>query len=103
MTTNLLASTRSKIDRAKKHFADLSVEISAYHGRNPYRIVIDTHSEPPKELYRFQFTEAIPCGWGSMIGDVIHNLRSALDTLATALAVLNGTTSPASCERPISQ
>ena len=37
----MLTSTKAKIDRAKKHLAELSAEIAAYHGRNPYRIVID--------------------------------------------------------------
>ena len=95
MSKLLLSSTYAKINRAKKHLADLSAEITAYVGRNPYRIFVDTDSKPLHERYRFFFTEEIPCEWGSMVGDVIHNLRAALDTLATAMTVANGKTSPA--------
>jgi hypothetical protein len=50
--------------------------------------------------------EPIPDDWGPLIGDVLHNLRSALDHLAHALAVENvGTPLPkeigASVEFPI--
>lgn len=89
----LLSSTEAKIARAKKHLAELEVEVAAFHGRNPYRIETDRNSEPGHELYRFRFVEAIPREWGTVIGDVIHNLRGALDNLATSLAVHNGTTS----------
>ncbi len=93
MSTDLLAGTKSKIGRAKKHLADLGAEISAYHGRTPYRIISDRQSKPGHELYRFEFTEAIPCEWGPVVGDIVHNLRGALDTLATAMVVANGKTS----------
>jgi hypothetical protein len=93
MNADLLVGTKLKINRAKKHLAELSAEISAYHGRNPYRIISDKESKPGHELYRIEFIEAIPLEWGTMVGDVIHNLRAALDTLATALVIANGKTS----------
>jgi len=34
-------------------------------------------------------------GWGAIIGDVVHNLRSALDHLVWALTLVNGHTPPA--------
>lgn len=90
---DFLASPKAKVGRAKKHLADLQIDVSAYHRRQPYRIETDRESKAGYELYRFRFIEPIPEVWGSAVGDVIHNLRSALDTLATALAVHNGTTS----------
>lgn len=93
MSVALLSSTRAKVNRAEKHFRDLSTEVSAYLDKHPYRIVCDMDSDPPKKLYRFFFNETIPCEWGAMIGDVVHNLRASLDNLATALVVLNGCTS----------
>ena len=93
MPSDPLFSAQAKIRRAKRHLSDLSAEVSAYHGRNPYSIVSDMDSKPGQELYRFEFTEPIPCEWGSAVGDIIHNLRTALDTLATALVIANGKTS----------
>jgi hypothetical protein len=95
MSSDLLASTNSKINRAKKHLAELEAEIAAYHRGNPYHIVTDKDTEPGYELYRFVFIKPIPCSLGSVIGDVIHNLRAALDTLATALVIANGEKSTA--------
>lgn len=80
-----LPNARIKIDRAKYHFAELEAEIGAYHARNPYRIVIDTESEPGEKLCRFEFVEPIPAHLGGIIGDVVHNLRAALDNLAVDL------------------
>jgi len=88
----LLASTLAKIDRAKKHLGELTGEIGAFHARNPYRIMIDKDSKPGHELHRVRFLEDIPVSWGTIVGDVLHNLRSSLDNLASALVVANGRT-----------
>lgn len=92
MASVLLASPLAKIDRAKKHLGDLAGEISAFHARNPYRIVIDKDSKPGHELHRVRFLEDIPVCWGTIVGDVLHNLRSSLDNLASALVIANGRT-----------
>jgi hypothetical protein len=90
MTTPDLAGVRIKIDRAKKHFDDLKTEMSAFYARNPYRILRDEESEPATKIYRVQMIEDIPATWSGIIGDTIHNLRSALDSLATNLVVRGG-------------
>lgn len=91
--SELLVSARLKVDRAKKHLSDLQAEITGFHARNPYCIICDAESKPGHELYRFEFVEHIPIPWGAIIGDIVHNLRAALDNAATALAVANGRTS----------
>jgi hypothetical protein len=89
----LLTSSKAKIDRADKHLAELVSEISGFHARQPYYLVEDTQSEPGHDVYRVHIKEPIPDTWGTIVGDTIHNLRSALDTLAVALLAANGVTS----------
>ncbi len=79
-----------KIERAQTHLNNLRVEVEAFHGRKPYRIIADNSSEPGKILFRVKIIECVPAGWSAIIGDIIHNLRSSLDLLATALVVANG-------------
>ena len=93
MATDPLFSVRVKIDRAKKHLNELGAEISAFLAAQPYDIIIDENTEPGKRLYRIKNRKLIPSDWGGAIGDIVHNLRSSLDNLATALAIANGTTS----------
>lgn len=92
MQNNLLVSTRAKIHRANKHFNELKEAIEAFQASKPYRIVADKRSKPGYELYKIFFNQPIPDEWGGIVGDVIHNLRSSLDTLATALVIANGRT-----------
>jgi hypothetical protein len=87
MTTDLLLGVRVKIDRAKKHCRELESEIARFNAGNPYALVDDTHPETGKPIYRFRFLTPIPKDWGGYVGDIIHNLRAALDNLATASAL----------------
>jgi len=88
MEDHPLFSSRLKIDRAKKHFSDLNVETEAFASRKPYKIVLDEDSEPGIKIHRLHVVEAMPPQWSCIIGDTIHNLRSSLDALATALVAL---------------
>jgi len=79
-----------KIDRAKAHLRDLEGQIKAFHGRKPYSVFVDQNSEPGKVHFRIKVSECVPAHWSAIIGDIIHNLRSSLDLLATALVAANG-------------
>jgi hypothetical protein len=86
-----LRGVRIKIDRAKKHFADLDTAIRAFEARGPYRVEVnkDPH-DPSYENYYFRSNATIPDDWSAIVGDCIHNLRSALDLLAVTLVLGNG-------------
>ena len=83
--TDQLLSSRIKLDRAAKHFNDLIVELEAFGALNPYRILPDEDSEPAIKIYRVQMMDTVPAHWSAIVGDLIHNLKSALDALATSL------------------
>jgi hypothetical protein len=75
-----------KLDRAVQHLERLQSEVKRWLGRHPYFVVskfdpqrgehsiwVQPESDPPPEL-------------GLIIGDCLHNLRSALDSLVYDLA-----------------
>ncbi len=89
-----LLGVRVKVDRAKKHLADLDTEIREYHARNPYAIIPEIEAETGDEVHRLLIREAIPAHWGAILGDVVHNLRSSLDLLAAELEPYAGGNDP---------
>jgi hypothetical protein len=85
---------RLKLRRAERHLDELRQEITAFLGRKPFRLVVE---RPPEwnhswEVYAWtiRIGEAIPVGLSAIIGDTVHNLRTALDLLACDLVRLNG-------------
>src|SRR6478672_4813867 len=71
-----------KVARAEKHRAELAVEVQAFLARKPFA---SRHAKEPGEcgatvhhVYAV-VREQPPAGWSPIIGDVVHNLRSALD------------------------
>jgi hypothetical protein len=88
-----LRGVRVKIDRAKEHFDHLQAAIRTFEAGGPYSVEIkrDFHN-PSQEDYYFRSNAFIPDRWGALVGDCVHNLRSALDLLAVELVKANGGT-----------
>jgi hypothetical protein len=78
-----------KVDRADHHLRVLDRCIKSFLQRHPYRIigkVEPTNREPrPHTVYRVTISEQPPVAIGCLIGDAVHNLRSALDHIAWML------------------
>lgn len=88
-----LASIRAKVERAKKHIGDLEREIRAFSDTNPYVISIKPDDHIPRtQVYYLVKADDPPESISAITGDVLANLRAALDHLAYQLAVVNGTT-----------
>lgn len=82
-----LEESRLKIERARYHLAQLEREISSFLAQRPFRVVLETRSDG-----RFAWTfriKPIPKEFSAIIGDVVHNLRAALDLAACDLVRLN--------------
>jgi hypothetical protein len=79
-----------KIRRAQVHLSELGNAIEEFVGSKPYESIHDFESEPGHHLARFNIAERPPLWWSPIIGDVVHNLRSALDHLAWQLVIRNG-------------
>jgi hypothetical protein len=90
MPVNPLFSCRVKIDRAHYHLMEFERAIEAFSGRNPNPIFTDEDTQPGSKLDRFTIRDHIPPDFSSFIGDIAHNLMSALDSLAVELAGRSG-------------
>ncbi|HLW52531.1 MAG TPA: hypothetical protein VKW06_06780 [Candidatus Angelobacter sp.] len=96
-----------KIERAKEHIRNLDATIQAFLSDKPYRIGAKPHSIPSLEHTTLYVAEVkpVPDNISLILGDAIHNLRSALDHLAWQLVELGGgkpdkNTYFPICERP---
>jgi len=87
-----LAGVVAKFNRAKQQFDVLREEIGTFSDQDPEphfsRGYFD--SSTWEWIERFQVREPPPLRWGVMLGDCVHNLRSALDHLVCQLTLLNG-------------
>jgi len=89
-------SAHRKIARASKHFDDLEREVVAFLGEDPYRQVIEIDPDNAEQLlHKFKLVKSfedrpIP----EIIGDIVSNLRAALDHAIYATAIMSG------CQKP---
>ena len=91
-----LDSIRVKALRAKDHLRCLEAETHAYLASNPY--VIGTKRDPHTRrlVYFISSVQPTPATLSTVLGDAIHNLRSALDHLAYQLVSIGTGTTPSS-------
>jgi len=87
-----LARIRSKVQRAKQHFGNLKIARDRFIESEPY--VVESKKNPKAGYVDFYLAniQAPPDEIGLITGDVIHNLRSALDHLAYQLVLVNSAT-----------
>jgi hypothetical protein len=82
------SSWRLKIERAKHHLRDLHQAVEQYTQRHPYSAwrIQQRDGEPDVWRYKLLFWPDVEPYLAMILGDVVHNLRSALDHLAVAIA-----------------
>jgi hypothetical protein len=101
-----LRSAKTKLQRAKRHLAEFEKERDAWTGRwtgrKPYAVVGHRIS-PTKITLKISVKDAIPDQLSTVLGDAVHNLRSALDHLAWALVEANGNVPDEDTQFPISR
>ena len=88
-TLNDLASAWAKLDRAQWHFDALRIELEPYHANSPISVRsvhnLEGTEQPIKIRYFVDRLEPIPPRWSVIVGDLIHNARSAIDNAAWTL------------------
>lgn len=90
--TEPLEGCWAKIERAKGHIAELESQIVAGRDRD-YRIVKESSPDQPGLLiFRSRVDADAMTRYGVIVGDIAHNLRSALDNLVWQLVLANGQT-----------
>src|SRR5215217_8372120 len=78
-----------KMRRAHTHFKALHEAINEFTGRNPYEVINDFKPEISYYAVRFKVREWPSPAWSPILGDIVHNMRSALDHLAWQLVLRN--------------
>ena len=79
-----------KLARAEELWNELGASLAQFLEGAPYRSEGAFDAETSEWVVRFRLDEEPPLRWGILIGDVVHNLRSALDHLAWQLVLVNG-------------
>lgn len=96
-----LSSSRQKLARAEKHFADLQREILEFSQQNPYEQVAEPHSDKQGfTVEKVRMTKEIPATIADLTADIAISLRSALDNAGYAIAVAAGVNNPRHCAFP---
>lgn len=77
-----------KVDRAEEHLEELRANVAAYDRSRPYEAVCPNPPAPDATDWSFvmNFTEPPPGRLAIVFGDLLFNLRSALDHIAVAMA-----------------
>lgn len=89
-----LAGCQAKFARAHEHFNTLQDEVTAYYAPREGEVQFGRFRAEPhpraENLFRYVVAEVPdpPLRFATTIGDIVHNLRSALDHLAFELAFL---------------
>jgi hypothetical protein len=86
-------SAKRKLDRAKKHIADLESLVQSFSQSKPYTLVVQEHPHTRTQTRAMMgsmiFTSEVPDGVALILGDAVHNLRTSLDHIAWELVGLD--------------
>lgn len=86
----LFTGSKLKVKRANQHIIELQTVIGSFLKTDFYRLFIEVDSNDGSNLIRFEATKEMPCEVPLVIGDVIHNLRSALDLMTCEIVTMAG-------------
>jgi hypothetical protein len=78
-----------KIARAKRHLGDFEASIKDFFASKPYDLLSETDPQTGEIVFRIRVYKTLPDDLSTIAGDVIHNLRSALDQMVCALVRAN--------------
>jgi len=90
MTVNRTVGIRLKIERAKKHISDLEEVIIPFFDGSPYGVGAELDTQISHYLIHLESVKPLPAIIPLLVGDAVHNLRSALDHLAWQLVEAAG-------------
>ena len=82
-----MAGLDAKLDRARELIPLLQREIDQYYASDPIRLRLEHHEGPKRMEAVVESVRQPPLRLGVLMGDFVHNLRSALDHLVWQLAL----------------
>jgi len=87
MPATFLVESRHKLSRAYEHLKRLDEEIAAFLESKPYFLLREYDAKQPQYRIRIKHRRPLPIPyWALIIGDCVHNARTALDYIAWQLA-----------------
>lgn len=84
-----LAGPKLKVERAKCHIQDFEALAQAFAAQNNYSLVREEDPQTRENVIRLLVKERLPIKMSAIIGDIVHNLRAALDHLVSDLIRAN--------------
>lgn len=81
----MFEGAKLKVERANRHINEIETTLRAYLGAEPYSMRVDVDTETGENLLRFQAIKPPPAELPLIIGDAVHNLRGALDLMASEI------------------
>ena len=88
---NVLSAADTKIQRARKHLAELEAEVGQFVASRPVKFEAETIENGGGRSFNFRMHMApVSDDLGAIVGDVIHNLRAALDLTAAEMVRRGG-------------
>jgi len=76
----------AKANRAKEHIESLRRQVDEFRASGPYSLTPEPTEKPDRLAYRLRFLKPVPVAISTTVGDVLHNLRAALESLAFEVA-----------------
>jgi hypothetical protein len=76
----------AKANRAEEHINSLGLQLNDFRASEPYSLTPEPTQLPGRLAYRLRFLKPIPVRISATVGDVLHNLRAALENLAFEVA-----------------
>jgi hypothetical protein len=77
----------AKLERAHSHIEELSRVLREFEARRPWRIERAAGRTDNEWAYVLRFDLQVPASVATIVGDAIHNMRSALDAFAYGMAI----------------
>jgi hypothetical protein len=72
---------RLKIKRANKHILELNSVFETFVQTDFHELVVKNDANTGQDILQFRMLRTVPEDTATIVGDAIHNLRSALDLL----------------------
>lgn len=82
----LLRAPLLKLERAGHHINDLATQIDTFLAEHPFKLLVRHNRKAGKQTFRTKAEKPVPDEFSLIIGDAVHNLRSALDLCLYQLA-----------------
>jgi hypothetical protein len=86
---DVFSSARSKLKWADEHFAKLNETLKAFYS-SAYQVMVQDDPKTGRRTYDMVIKRELPDSVPFLIGDVVHNLRSALDHVAYEIVKRSG-------------